>query len=84
MPPKCQHPGCLNSAEPLASEILAAATNNVIAIQRQGNLVAVGKFSNWALTQLLQPGDVLYFDNRPPVTVQSCPESSEEESAEET
>ena len=80
MPPKCQHPGCQNAAEPLASEILEASTRNVLAIQREGSLVAVGKFSNWALTQLLRPGDVLFFDNRPSVVVQPFPESSEEES----
>ena len=65
-PVRCEHPGCNCEAAPLtALDMLRATDGDLSCISRQQEgewrQIAVGKFSEWALSQLIQPGDRLLF-----------------------
>ena len=61
--PLCAHPGGRNRAEPIASDWLREYDAALLVIMREGRMVAVGRFSTWALEQLMQPGDIVQYDD---------------------
>ena len=69
-PVRCEHPGCNCEAAPLTSlDMLRSTDGDIVCISReqegQWRQIAVGKFSEWALSQLIQPGDrILFGDGR--------------------
>ena len=79
--PRCQCPGCPNSAMPIADDFFNNSSMAMVAIVRNGVTIAVGKFTGWALEQLMVPGDRLYFNDSREVIFQG-PASESEESAE--
>ena len=82
--PCCEQPGCQNRAMPIADDFFREMDSAVIAIVRNGVTFAVGKFTGCALTRLMEPGDVLYFNDSREVIFQGPASSSDEESAEES
>ena len=67
-PVRCEHPGCNCEAAPItAFDMLRETDGDVVCISRQQEgqwrQIAVGKFSEWALGQLIQPGDRLLFSD---------------------
>ena len=74
------HPLSLNAmADRTTSlELLAGMSGATLAIVRDNRPVAVGKFCEWALLQLLTPGDhIVYEDGRRLVYQGAAPEPSQ-------
>ena len=69
-PVRCEHPGCNCEAAPLSAlDMLRATSGDLVCISRQQagewRQIAVGKFSEWAVEQLVVTGDrILFSDGR--------------------